>query len=99
MKTNLDLVDYFVLIVILIIPVLIGLFYGVQNNSIRIPTLSKLKSFQSKNDINRVSEYLTASSSMNYLPIALSLLASFISTTSLLGIILLYIILFHSSQI
>lgn len=86
MKTYLDWFDYIVLVVILIIPVLIGLFYGIKNNSIKIASLHRFKSFsQPQNDINQVSEYLTASSSMNFFPVALSLLASFISTTSLLG--------------
>ena len=84
MKTlNLSILDYLVLIAILFFPVLIGIFYGIKNKSIKFGNLfgSKLN-----NEKNQVSEYLTASSSMSYFPIAFSLLASYISTTSLLGL-------------
>lgn len=80
METNLSWLDFTVLVLILLFPVLIGLFYGIKNKSISFGKITK-----STNETNQVSEYLTASSSMSYLPIALSLLASFISTTSLLG--------------
>ena len=64
-------------------PVFIGIFYGIKNKSIKLGKL--FQNSHSDVETNQVSEYLTASSSMHYFPVALSLLASFISTTSLLG--------------
>ena len=76
----LSFIDYIVLAFILIFPVFIGIFYGIKNKSIKLTNAKDLD-----NEKSLVSEFLTASSSMSYFPVALSLLASFISTTSLLG--------------
>lgn len=83
MKYELKTVDYVVLILIFLITILIGSYHGLKE---------KIDSYFSKNKItkkestNSVSHYLTANSSMNPIPVAFSLLATFFSTTALLGI-------------
>jgi Na+/pantothenate symporter len=72
-------VDYIVLFLILLVPILVGLFFGYRN---------KLKLCVGKSDGSdktELNEYLVASSDMGAVPIAFSLLATFVSTTTLLG--------------
>lgn len=45
---------------------------------------------ESKKNASKVSEYLTANSSMNPIPVAFSLLATFYSSASLLGMVIFY---------
>ncbi|RNA00038.1 sodium-coupled monocarboxylate transporter 1-like [Brachionus plicatilis] len=89
MKTKFDFYDYFIFILILLITILIGLFFGFHLNE-------KLKVLWSryfkKNEIHteqtggsKTMEYLTANKSMSAFPIALSLLSTFFSSSSLLG--------------
>ena len=71
--------DYVVLFIIFLVPILIGLYFGYR---------TKLKScIGSSQDPQKteLSEYLVASSDMGAVPIAFSLLATFVSTTTLLG--------------
>ena len=66
-------IDYLVLAFILLIPILIGLWFGYKNSK-----------------KTQIAEYLTASSDMGAVPIAFSLLATFVSTTTLLGLTIVY---------
>ena len=75
-----DPVDYVVLSAILFIPILIGIYFGYQK---QIRNFFKLKN---KNENSALSEYLVASSEMSATPVAFSLLATFVSTNTLLGI-------------
>ena len=61
-------IDYLVLVIILLIPIGIGMFFAYKNSK--------------KKDL---AEYLVASSDMGAVPIAFSLLATFVSTTTFLG--------------
>ena len=72
-------IDYLVLALILLVPILIGFFFGYLKN---------LKFFNKSNNENmktELAEYLVASSDMGAVPIAFSLLATFVSTTTFLG--------------
>ncbi len=72
-------IDYIVLALILLVPILIGLFFGYLKN---------FKCFNKPNNENEkteLAEYLVASSDMGAVPIAFSLLATFVSTTTFLG--------------
>lgn len=74
-----DAIDYLVLIQMLIVPILIGLYFGYKN---------KLKScFKQSDQVSstELSNYLVASSEMSSIPIAFSIFATFISTTTFLG--------------
>jgi hypothetical protein len=84
MKNNLDIYDYLALVVILGISILIGVYHGLRHKIRRI--FSSRNGQSSHSSENTVSDYLQASSSMGYIPITFSLLASFFSATALLGI-------------
>jgi len=71
--------DYIVLALILFVPILIGLFFGYFKN------FECFNKSNHKNTKTELAEYLVASSDMGALPIAFSLLATFVSTTTLLG--------------
>lgn len=74
----LNIVDYLVLALILLVPILIGFYFGYKskiNKWLKIETEEK----------TALSEYLIASSDMRSVPIAFSLLATFVSTNTLLG--------------
>ncbi len=71
--------DIIVLVLILLVPVLIGIYFGY---SLKI---KKFLGIDKNNEVKRLAEYLTASSDMGAVPIAFSLLATFVSTTTLLG--------------
>ena len=78
-------IDYLVLALILLVPILIGFFFGYLKN---------FNFFNKSNNENRkteLAEYLVASSDMGAIPIAFSLLATFVSTTTFLGNINKYI--------
>jgi hypothetical protein len=95
--------DYLVLILILAISLFIGLYFGFKSklkclikfnritadkNEIELKESNDLKEKnESEKNENQVSEYLTANSSMNLIPVALSLLATFYSSASLLGMV------------
>jgi SSS family transporter len=85
---NLDPVDYFIFIFVL----LISLYIGLKNVMKKYYGRFLKRFFKSSNRVedeynkkSNMAEYLNASSSMSALPLALSLLASFFSATSLLG--------------
>jgi SSS family transporter len=85
---NLDPVDYLIFIFVL----LISLYIGLKNVMKKYFGSFFKKCFKSSNRVedeyikkSNMAEYLNASSSMSALPLALSLLASFFSATSLLG--------------
>ena len=82
-------IDYIVLALILIVPILIGIYFGYKN---QIRKLLKLKNLDVE---SALSEYLTASSDMGSIPIAFSLLATFVSTNTLLGKIFLSYLFFE----
>jgi hypothetical protein len=72
-------IDYIVLALILLVPILIGLFFGYLRN---------FKCFKKPNDEKKqteLAEYLVASSDMGAIPIAFSLFATFVSTSTFLG--------------
>ena len=71
--------DYLVLALILLVPILIGLYFGYKKQ-IRL-----FFGLEASNEKSALSEYLTANSDMNAIPIAFSLLATFVSTNTLLG--------------
>lgn len=73
-----NITDYLVFAIILLIPILVGFYFGYKS---KINRWFKIESKQ-KTDL---SEYLLASSEMESVPIAFSLLATFVSTTTLLG--------------
>lgn len=81
MKHELDIYDYIILLSIFIISILIGLYHGLKD--IFPGFLKKPNNPSSK---NKVSDYLSASSSMSTLPVAFSILVTFFSATALLGI-------------
>lgn len=72
MSFSLKLIDYIVLILVLLISLSIGLYYG-------------LKRLFIKSNEAQFDEYLMASGSLGAFPISLSLLASFFSATAILG--------------
>ncbi len=95
-NSNFTVYDYLVLIIILAISLLIGLYFGFKsklkclNSSNKITTDKneiELKELSDSSENSQVSEYLTANSSMNPIPVALSLLATFYSSSSLLGMV------------
>lgn len=73
-------IDYLVLAFILFVPILIGIYFGYKK---QIRTFFKLNDCEEK---SALSEYLVASSDMSATPIAFSLLATFVSTNTLLGL-------------
>lgn len=91
--------DYTVLVIILLISISIGFYHGIKAKyGHRIKAFLKKKFNKNSLDIelneignedinegNKVNEYLTANKSMGAIPVALSLLATFFSSTSLLG--------------
>ena len=93
--------DYVILILVLFISVLIGLFHELKLKLTNLLKKYKLKpinkvdtqNFELKANIyneieneNKTNDYLTGSSSIGSIPIAFSLLATYFSATSLLGI-------------
>ena len=89
MTSKLDSYDYLVLSAVLIISISIGLYHAVK-----LKYKKYFKFCQRKVEVEQVNkvdenaemnEYLIANKSMSALPIALSLLASFFSATSILG--------------
>ncbi|RNA31745.1 sodium-coupled monocarboxylate transporter 2 [Brachionus plicatilis] len=83
MKYKLQVLDYIVLILIFLVTILIGSYHGLKEKITNYFSKSKISK---KESTNSVSHYLTANSSMNPIPVAFSLLATFFSTTALLGI-------------
>ena len=89
MKKDLSFLDYFIFVSVFLISVCIGLYNGYRHKfknffkqnkyaeNVKMGTLKKTKS--------QISEYLIANSSMGSTPLAFSLLASFFSATTLLG--------------
>ncbi|RMZ97979.1 sodium-coupled monocarboxylate transporter 1-like [Brachionus plicatilis] len=80
MKYELGIVDYLVLILVFGISILIGFYHGLKQ---------RVKNYFSKDKVilkESVADYFTASSSMKSVPVAFSLLASFFSTTGILGV-------------
>lgn len=82
MKSHLDLYDFAVIVLIFGTSVFIGLYHGLNLKQLLGIKSSPSESTRSSND---VAHYLNASSSMGYIPITFSLLASFFSATALLG--------------
>lgn len=74
-----NIADYIVLAFILLVPILIGAYFGYRNQIINFFGLDVSK------HNSALSEYLIASSEMSATPIAFSLLATFVSTNTLLG--------------
>lgn len=90
-SNKVGVLDYIVLVVILLISVFIGLYQGYkqQINKFFCRKNTTVRPVDIKDDDNtnlQTKEYLTASGSLPALPIALSLFASFFSTTALLGV-------------
>ncbi len=75
----LEIADIIVLILILSVPILIGIYFGYTQQIRKFFNLTK------NNEKTALAEYLVASSDMGAVPIAFSLLATFVSTTTLLG--------------
>ena len=79
MKKRFDVYDYLVFISILLISLFIGVYHGFKN--LVIKKCTKTSDKQDETELHQsnkgVSEYLQASSSMNPIPVAFSLLASF----------------------
>jgi hypothetical protein len=92
MKNHLDIYDYLAVIVIFGISILIGVYHGFKQ---RIRNFFSGNSENSNSNESSVNNYLQANSSMGYLPITFSLLASFFSATALLGIKKLNLKLIH----
>lgn len=95
-SNNFTVYDYLVLLFILAISMLIGFYFGFKSKLKNLMTRNKitdkneeieLKETNDSNEKSQVSEYLTANSSMNPLPVALSMLATFYSATALLGMV------------
>lgn len=96
MNSNFIICDYLILTIILLVSMLIGL-YQVFKKKIKC-LINEFCSLQAKKENDndetiefidkntKVNEYLIANSSMNSLPIALSMLASFYSATGILGV-------------
>lgn len=90
-KNNFGVYDYLVLSSVLSISIIIGLYHAIKFNFKKyfkfcikkVNDLNKTESESEKND--KIKEYLLAGKNMSALPVALSLLASFFSATSLLG--------------
>lgn len=80
---KLEALDYVVLFLIFLVTILIGSYHGFKE---KITSLFSKNKITKNESTNSVSHYLTANSSMNPVPVAFSLLASFFSTTALLGI-------------
>lgn len=72
-------VDYIVLSLILLVPIMIGTYFGYQKQ------ITKFFGLDDSKYNSALSDYLTASSEMSAIPIAFSLLATFVSTNTLLG--------------
>lgn len=89
MKTKFDFFDYFIFILILVITIFIGLFFGLHlNEKLKFLWQKYLKKnaiHSEQNTGSKTMEYLTANKSMSAFPIALSLLSTFFSSSSLLG--------------
>jgi sodium-coupled monocarboxylate transporter 8/12 len=95
MSKKFDIYDYLILAFVLSFSVFIGLYHGFKRK------LRNLYKFIKRNQVNeelnielngnmndnndRVNEYLTGNSSLGSIPVAFSLLASFYSSTALLG--------------
>lgn len=99
MSSQISPVDYVVLAIILLISICIGLYHGFRekilklfrpkNNQVEISNgfeMDKVDEHEKKQETSKTSEYLTANAQLGTLPVAFSLLASFYSATSLLGI-------------
>lgn len=95
MNKNFNVYDYLVFVAILLFTVSIGLYQGCKRlimekflkksaNSKKKTDGIELNEFSAEKGAE-MSEYLVASSSMNPLPVAFSLLASFFSATAILG--------------
>lgn len=88
-KTKFDFYDYFIFILILLITIFIGLFFGLHlNEKLKILWQRYLKKNvvnSQQNSGSKTMEYLTANKTMSAFPIALSLLSTFFSSSSLLG--------------
>jgi hypothetical protein len=99
MKEKFDFYDYFIFCVILIFSICIGLYFGLNLDQKFKNIWNNFKLKWSKNSIKpneielndlnesegKTMEYLTANHSMGAFPIALSLLSTFFSSSSLLG--------------
>ena len=94
MSKKFDVYDYLVLVFVLSLSVFIGIYHGFKKK------LNFVFKYIKKNRINgetnielnenivanqATNEYLTANSSLGSIPVAFSLLASFYSSTALLG--------------
>lgn len=92
MKTKFDFYDYFIFVLVLLITVFIGLYFGLHLN-VKFKKLwnkwfkknISLHDESADEEANKTMEYLTANQSMASFPIALSLLSTFFSSSSLLG--------------
>lgn len=91
---KLDVYDYVVFSLVLIISLLIGLYHAFQNRLLNKVKFCFKKNRQIKRESQKdddrnlkseMGEYLIASSSMGAFPVALSLLATFFSAIALLG--------------
>lgn len=88
MEKYIGAVDYVVLVIILLISILIGIYHGFKNKIHRfINRILKRNPIEDDHESGdlKTKEYLTANSSMGLIPVAFSLLASFVSGTSFLG--------------
>ena len=94
MEIKFKAADYGVLILILTFSIFVGLFHEFKQKINNLKYFNKKKIFNDENkELNneentnsKTNEYLTGNSSISSVPIAFSLLASFYSATSLLGI-------------
>jgi sodium-coupled monocarboxylate transporter 8/12 len=91
-KPQIGTVDYVVLVIILILSVAIGLYYGLKDKIIQYfkqreqikDSDGNLKVTQNNED-GKLAEFQSAKSSMGIFPIAMSLMASSFSATGLVG--------------
>jgi Na+/pantothenate symporter len=93
MKQHLDFYDYTLILLIFSVSILIGLYHGFKRKlldffSPRVKTVNVSDSALTvikTATADSIDDYLQANSSMGFIPITFSLLASFFSATALLG--------------
>lgn len=88
MKKHIEVFDYVVIILILLVSISIGVYNGFRDRIInRIRSIFGKPTIQNDTiDNAKTQDYITANSSMSCVPVAFSILASFYSATALLGL-------------
>lgn len=89
-KEHLDIIDYIVFCLIILITILIGFYHGYKHKLSQMfnQKLSKNEDsnfLKNTNNENKTVEYLNANASMNVFPITMSLLGTCFSATALVG--------------